>query len=354
MREAMRNEDWYAGRRNNKHALARKTVRPAKWDAKYQNKQSGGESAPVTVYEPSEAENLGHIGILAGVNYPDFSILFDGTFLPSVAETEEQGSLLKQLVVGDNLIFERSGNNQIIKGITARHSQLSRLRTDSSRLSQANSEEHIFAANIDIAIIVASVVRPPFRTGLVDRYLVLCQYSGIKSLLCLTKTDLAPMPDVSMYKNADLPIIGVSNKTKEGIEDLMPYLEGKRCVLVGNSGVGKSSLINSLLKEELIPTNAVSEKSGRGRHTTSSTSLHLIDKDTMLIDTPGIRSLGLWNIDSKSLRLYYPEFADFSINCEFRDCTHSHEPKCGVKIAVEEGLISKERYYSYLRLLKDL
>ena len=347
----MKNKDWYTERWKNKRALKNKALRQAKYERRYQNQQPGEEMPALALYEPADASRYGELGVLAAINYPSFSLLYQGGFISSSVKTKEQGALLKQLVVGDNVVFGREDSTVIIKGITKRHSQLARLRMDASRASQAGTEEHVFAANIDIAIIVASTVQPSFHTRLVDRYLILCQYGNVKPLLCLTKTDLAPLPDISMYKNADLPVVGVSNKTQDGIGDLMPYLEGKRSVLVGNSGVGKSSLINSLLKNEVQETKSVSEKSGRGRHTTSSTSLHLLDASTILIDTPGIRSLGLWNIDSSSLRLYYPEFLEFATNCEFDDCTHTHEPKCAVKKAVEEGLIPHGRYDSYLRLL---
>ncbi|MCL5239371.1 MAG: ribosome small subunit-dependent GTPase A [Candidatus Marsarchaeota archaeon] len=349
----MKSKDWYSERWKNKRALRKKAQREANHDRKSfgQKVNDQEEEMPeLAVYDPAEASQHGRIGILADVSFPAFSILYDGKFLPGSASSSEQSALLNQLAVGDNVVFEISNQQLVIKGITTRHSKLARLRADASRRSGIG-EEHVFAVNIDLAVIVASTVNPVFHPRLVDRYLIICQYGNIRPLLCLTKIDIAPSPDLSMYRNADLPIVSVSNKTQEGIDQLLPYLEGKRCVLVGNSGVGKSSLINSLLKEEAILTKEVSEKSGKGRHTTTSTSLHLLDKSTMLIDTPGIRSLGLWNVSPDSLRLYYPEFAEFAPRCEFSDCTHSHEPKCAVKKAVEEGLIPRERYNSYIRLL---
>jgi ribosome small subunit-dependent GTPase A len=318
---------------------------------KHQKASSSEEAAGLVVYNSADASEHGNIGILASINNHNYSILFNDVVISGLAESGEQKAILYQLAIGDNVVFEIVEGKPVLLGITVRHSMLARLRADASRISLKGAEEHILAANVDIAIIVASTVQPPFHTRLVDRYLIMCQYGNVKPLLCLTKIDLSTMPDLSMYKGAGLPIVEVSNATQEGISNLMTYLEGKRCVLVGNSGVGKSSLINSLLKKELLLTKHVSKKTGKGRHTTSTSSLHLINKSTILIDTPGIRSLGLWNVDKNTLRLYYPEFIEFAASCKFRDCTHSHEPECAVKKAVEAGLILRERYDSYVRLL---
>ncbi|ASI13820.1 ribosome-binding GTPase RsgA [Candidatus Mancarchaeum acidiphilum] len=313
-----------------------------------------GDLNEINVYSPGDAQKLGKIGIVAEMSPTNYRILYNNKFIEGIAEDDSQKGIVSQLVVGDNVIFELNESNPIIKGRTERHSKLARLRTDSSKKSQAGAEEHVIVANIDVAVIVASAIQPAFNPNMVDRYLVISQYGNVAPILCITKTDLAKPPDLSMYKSADLPIVKVSNKTMDGISDLLPYLKGKRCVMIGSSGVGKSSLINSILHKEVLFTDEVSEKSGKGRHTTSSSSLHLLDESTMLIDTPGIRSLGLWELDPESLRLYYPEFAEFAPNCKFSDCTHSHEPGCAVKKAVEEGFISRERYDSYIRLLAKL
>lgn len=304
------------------------------------------------VYDTDEAPVHGRIGVLASMNYPNYSILSKESLLDGRAESKDQKAILSQLAIGDNVVFNAVQESLEIAGITERRSKLVRLHADESRDSTYRVKEHIIAANIDMAIIVASTVQPQFQPGLVDRYLVLCQYGGIEPLLCLTKIDLAPIPDLSMYKDSSVSIVGVSNKTHDGIESLMEYIDGKTCVLVGNSGVGKSSLINTMLKEEILPINEVGGKNGKGRHTTTSTSLHAISESTFLIDTPGIRSLGLSQIDAGSLRLYFPEFEEYAVHCKFSDCSHSHEPGCAVKSAVEEGKIPKDRYDSYIRLLE--
>jgi len=342
--------DRYTKRWKNKRALKRKALREKKYGSKNKGTEEYRARTPELII--CSAVEAFKRGILADINHPNYSISSESGLLSGRAETSAQRTILNQLAIGDNVVFELSGENPVINGITARVSQLVRMRADASRFSLAGAEKHIIAANIDVAVIVASVVQPTFHPRLVDRYLIMCQYGNVKPLLCLTKIDLDALPDLSMYQNIRFPIIGVSNKTREGIDKLMPHLKNKRCVLVGKSGVGKSSLINTLLEKELLATREVSEKSGKGRHTTSVSSLHFLDNSTILIDTPGIRSLGLWNIDPTSLRLYFPEFIKFTIDCAFNDCTHLHEPRCAVKSAVEEGRIPHERYDSYVRLLE--
>lgn len=348
----MRDKDWYTERWKNKRALKKKALRQAKYSDDDTNQAISEEGIELIIYDSSQITTEKHVGILAAANYPTYSILYGKRFILGKMESQDQGKLLNQLAIGDKVVFEMEGDNPTIKGITPRKSQIVRLRADASRRSLAGAEEHVIAANIDIAVIVASVVQPTFHPKLVDRYLIMCQYGNVTPILCLTKIDLDPMPDLSTYQQIDLPTFGISNKTQEGVDKLLEYLKGKCCVLVGNSGVGKSSLINSLLNREVLLTGDVSEKSGKGKHTTSTSSLHIIEENTLLIDTPGIRSLGLWNIDPESLRLYFPEFTKFAANCAFNDCSHTHEPRCAVKKAVEEGLIPKERYESYLRLLE--
>ena len=350
----MKNKGSHAGHWKTRRAMRIKSLRQANSkgdDSEYSRIGSTGSRADLEVYENDEAQKLGSIGILAELNPPKFTLLHDKRFILGKAETDYQLDLLDQLAIGDNVIFALEAENPVIKGITVRRSKLARLRMDTSKKSALRAEEHIIAANIDIAVIVASTIQPLFNPNLVDRYLVISQYGNVSPLLCITKTDLAKAPDLSMYESTDLPVVKVSNVTKDGVDKLLPYIKGKICVMIGSSGVGKSSLINSLLGEELLLTDEVGRKSGKGTHTTSTTSLHLLGESTMLIDTPGIRSLGMWGIDKDSLRLYYPEFAEFSQSCKFRDCTHSHEPGCAVKKAVEEGLIRRDRYDSYIRLL---
>ncbi len=274
-------------------------------------------------------------------------------FISGKARNQQQINALNELAVGDRVVFTEQFGSAVIDGMIKRRTRLSRLKLDYTRDSVANATEQVIAANVDIAIIVASVVHPSFNPGLIDRYLVICNYGNVKPIICLTKIDKGSIPDMRAYEKLGIKVFAVSNETKEGMSELMSFIEGKTCVLVGNSGVGKSSLINSMLQGEVLLTGEVSSKSGKGKHTTSSSSLHVIGNSTFIIDTPGIRALSLKNIEKEALHFYFPEFAQFSEGCEFNDCTHSHEPKCAVKDAVNAGMLSKERYASYVRILND-
>ena len=337
--------NWYDLRRNNRRALKSR----ARKKLKYGNRSTDDENIPFL--DPSSCdESLGR-GIVAGLAPPRYSILSNDQLIFGHAIAPGQAQLLRRLAVGDQVIFDN--DPPVVKGILRRRSWLARLRLDATRLSLAGAEEHVLAANVDLAVIVASSVCPSFHPRLVDRYLIMCQYGNIEPLLCITKINLAPAPDVSVYERIGLSVVRVSNKTRDGLELLFGKLEKKCCVLTGHSGVGKSSLINTLLNNELIPVSGVNQKSGKGRHTTVSSSLHIISGSTYLIDTPGIRSLGLWNIDPAELRHYFTEFKQFESACQYRDCTHTNEPNCAVRLAVGNGTISRERYESYVRLMRS-
>ncbi len=339
--------NWYAERRFNKKALQRRALRQAKYA------MQDGVAAEPAIYSKEAVIEMGlGVGTAAEIHPPSLSMLSGSSMLRTTARSAYERAIVNHLVVGDDVVFEnKEGMEVALKGMLERRSKLVRLRADSSRASPA--KEHVIAANIDLALIVASVANPPFHPKLIDRYLVMCQYGNVSPSICLTKTDLGPNPNLSAYIGIGLPVFRVSNATREGIAGLAMHLRGRRSILVGHSGVGKSSLANNLLEKETIPIGAVGGKSGRGRHTTSGSSLHVIGPDTFLIDTPGIRSLGLWRIGGDALRFYFPEFGKFSKSCKDRNCSHSHEPECEVKDAVGKGEIARERYDSYMRLLEE-
>ena len=176
-------------------------------------------------------------------------------------------------------------------------------------------------------------------------------------ILAVNKVDLldeftreSELSKLDPYREVATTIL-CSTADGTGIEHLRQTLAGQTCVFVGHSGVGKSSLVNSFDASLGVLTGSVSEGYGRGTHTTTSSTMHELAGGTQIIDTPGIRSFGLWDIDSSQLGWYFPEFEEFRPDCKFRDCSHSHEPHCGIKTALGKGLISKARYDAYMRIL---
>ncbi len=255
------------------------------------------------------------------------------------------------VAVGDRVSFGSKGEGHMVVAVMPRSTVLSRPDVDNSH------KERVIAANVDMVVVVVSVVAPPLHPRIIDRYMVAIQRGGAKMLLAVNKVDLLDesnrepeMSKLAPYSSV-ATMIPCSTMDGRGIAELRMLLKGLTCVFVGHSGVGKSSLVNAFDPSLAILTRSISEGYGRGTHTTTSSTLHELSGGTKIIDTPGIRSFGLWDISAADLGWYFPEFADFVSGCKFRDCTHSHEPVCGIKQAMSNGLISHARYDAYMRIL---
>lgn len=259
------------------------------------------------------------------------------------------------LAVGDRVVAEPAGGGAWrVREVLPRRTVLSRpdpLQPHRQRL---------IAANIDLVVNVVSVKAPPLRVRLIDRYLVAIMRGGADAAICVNKIDLLEpreleeaLRTLEVYRAMDVPVIACSTHNREGIDALRDLMRGKTCTLVGHSGVGKSSMLNALDERLNIATGGL-HKRGTGRHTTTSSTLHDLGDDTYVIDTPGIREFGLWDIKPEELRDYFPDFAEAAEWCKFNDCTHLHEPKCEVKARVERGEIHPARYDTYVRLANSL
>lgn len=215
--------------------------------------------------------------------------------------------------------------------------------------------EKVIAANMDVLLIVAATKQPPLRHGLIDRFLIIAQRGELTPLLVVNKIDLAK-PDAKLieeFRSLGLTVLLVSAATGEGVDELRPLLQGRQSILAGASGVGKSTLINRIIPEANAATRTVRKSDERGRHTTSATSIYEFPGGGRIVDTPGIRELGL-RIAPTDLPWYFPEFEEYARQCHFNNCTHLHEPDCAVLQAVEAEIISPRRYDSYLRLMETL
>lgn len=269
----------------------------------------------------------------------------------------ELGGAGPRPAVGDEALLSELEDGRLrLVGLGPRRSVLSRPDPGNPR------QERVLAANIDVAVVVASVVRPALKPALIDRFLIAIERGGARPLLCVNKSDLladeAAREEVrdalAPYRGLGLEILWTSAETGEGLAELRAALAGRTCVFVGHSGVGKSTVLNALDPERARDTGTGREFDGKGRHTTSASELVELPGGTRLIDTPGIRSLGLWKIAPDELGQSFADFEEPAQFCRFRDCRHRSEPRCGVREAVDAGRVARERYATYLRILESL
>ena len=209
-------------------------------------------------------------------------------------------------------------------------------------------------ANVDVLVVLASCAIPQTEPFLIDRILTIATRQDVPCLVCVNKDDLAPAaPLADIYRKAGIPTIVTSAATGEGIEALRAQIAGKFAVFTGNSGVGKSSVLNALAPELALPVGEVSQKLGRGRHTTRHIELFSLPGGTYIADTPGFSSFDTDRMDAipkEELAQTFVEFLPYLGQCQFPDCAHRKEPGCAIRAAVEQGAIGKSRYESYLRL----
>ncbi len=209
-------------------------------------------------------------------------------------------------------------------------------------------------ANVDALVIFAANVNPVTEPFLIDRVAAIAGDQEVPVYICVNKCDLDPGVDlVRIYTQAGFPVIRASAETGEGVDALRQLLAGKLTAFTGNTGVGKSSMLNALCPELGLATGQVSEKLGRGRHTTRHVQLYCLDEDTFVADTPGFSSFDTEQMDvllKENLQYTFPDFAPYLGQCQFHDCSHRKEPGCRVRSAVEAGQIESTRYNSYLRL----
>ena len=209
-------------------------------------------------------------------------------------------------------------------------------------------------ANVDVLVVFAANVNPVTEPFLIDRVAAIAGDQGVEVCICVNKCDLDPGLDLAkIYRHAGFSVFQTSAETGEGVEELRAMLQGKLAAFTGNSGVGKSSILNRLCPELALATGEVSEKLGRGRHTTRHVELYKLAEDTYVADTPGFSSFDTDQMEvilKENLQFAFPDFGAYIGCCQFRDCTHRKEPGCAVRAALDAGDLEPTRYDSYLRL----
>lgn len=247
------------------------------------------------------------------------------------------------VVVGDEVRFLPGGPMPwVLTEVLPRRTRLARRRR--------GREEHVICANVDVGAVIASADRPPFKPALVDRYLVSFGEGGLEPLLVLNKIDLvepgAADDLLAPYREIGVAAVGVSAEDGRGLQELLAILGTRLAVFSGQSGVGKSSLLNRLAGLELRVAEVYGAL-GKGRHTTTTSTLHRLSTGASIVDTPGVRSFGLLDPDERALRAFFPEVFAAADSCRFADCRHGGEAGCALPAAIREGRVRAERLESY-------
>ena len=266
---------------------------------------------------------------------------------------KDTGDAIK-LAVGDDVVLERDDRNSTwaITGIQPRRSKLAR------RAPGGGHGERVIAANIDQVIIVFAAANPEPHPRMLDRFLVIAEGNDLEARVIINKIDLvdahATRERFADYTRAGYPLHFTSVKRGDGLDEVRAVLSNQVSVLSGPSGVGKSSLMNTLFPGLNLRVGEISESVNKGRHTTVGAMLHPLPGGGAVVDTPGLREVGMWGLDPAALDVCFPEFRPYLNDCRFRDCTHAVEPGCAVRAALDAGRVSPARWESYLKLRAEL
>ena len=264
-------------------------------------------------------------------------------------------STTNPIAVGDQVQFElESDGKGIISDILPRENYIIRKSVNLSK------QYHIIASNIDISVLVVTLNNPVTSTNFIDRFLVSCQAYDIPVIIAFNKKDTYINKEsieikklIDMYKLIGYKCELISAKYGDGVDEIIRLIKNKTCIISGHSGVGKSTLINSISPNLKLKTKEISSSHKQGKHTTTYAEMYDLDSDIKIIDTPGIRGFGLVEITKYELGDFFPEFFEAKQKCKFKNCLHLDEPDCNVKNKIKQGKIFESRYNTYLDMLKD-
>jgi ribosome biogenesis GTPase len=305
------------------------------------------------------ADNLENCGIVYKKTTGHYDVRLDGRILTCTLAARLRGPV-DPISVGDRVrLAELPGAGAEITAILPRRNKFS--RRSAVPMPTAHAHEQVLVANVDQVIPVFATANPTPKWNMLDRYLVSAEAEGIPALVCITKLDLAQRADGSIqpdllavaeeYRRAGYPVVLASAISGAGLDELRGALNGRISVLLGKSGVGKSTLLNALEPGLGLRVNTVNQVTGKGRHTTTGMEMIPLESGGAVVDTPGVQEFGLWDVDSDDLAYFYPEMRPFLGKCRFGlDCQHHEEPGCAVRRAVTGGEISPRRWQSYLHL----
>lgn len=265
---------------------------------------------------------------------------------------------VRNVVVGDRVLVRLTGSlphperEGVIEELLPRLSQLSRAEAAGAR------REQVLMANLERVFVVMAAASPAFNSRLLDRFLVALAHQGLEGRLVLNKCELVGLAErlamVLPYRTAGYGVLMTSAETGEGCERLAAAMHGRVSLFLGPSGVGKSSLLGRVQPGLELAVQEISTATGKGRHTTTATALHPLAQGGWVADSPGLREFGLWGIAPLELATCFPEFRPYLDGCRYLDCSHSHEPDCRLRAAVEERAVDARRYESYLRILETI
>ncbi|MFI3322350.1 MAG: ribosome small subunit-dependent GTPase A [Rikenellaceae bacterium] len=265
------------------------------------------------------------------------------------------------ITVGDLVEFDKESDEQqqtqgVITKVVQRKNYVIRKATNLSK------ESHIIAANVSMAFLVVTIDFPVTNCEFIDRFLLSCQMYKVPVTIVINKIDLFTHPDYRAYidsfklpyEQAGYRVVEISALKNFGIEQLHIEQSGEILLFAGNSGVGKSTIIKTIAPDLDVKSGEISDYHKKGKHTTTFSEMFKINDSQYLVDTPGIKGFGLLDVEKEEVSHYMPDIFAFSSECAFNNCTHTHEPRCAVKEAVENGELSAYRYESYLKILEDV